>query len=183
MTQSAIPPAVVARAAAAAGAYLRLQGGDEDALLTTLAASALALAEAFLGSPCVIRASEDLLSAGSGWQRLAQAPVVAIDGITGLPADGAPFVLPVQDYGYDIAGDGTGWVRVLAPGAAGRVAVAYRAGLAADWDALPAPIAQGVAMLAAHLFERRDGDGAPPAAIAALWRPYRRMHLGGQRAA
>ena len=182
MTQAAIAPSVVASATAAARAYLRLEGDDEDALLTTLAASALSLCEAFVGAPCVVRAIEEMLSAGSGWQRLSAAPVVAIDGITGLPADGAPFVLPVDHYGYDIEGDGSGWVRVLIPGAAGRVAVAYRAGVAADWDSLPAPIAQGIAMLAAHLFDRRDDAGAPPAAIAALWRPFRRMRLAVERA-
>jgi hypothetical protein len=39
-------------------------------------------------------------------------------------------------------------------------------------------VAQGVVLLAAHLFEHR-GDGAtPPAAVAALWRPYRRLGIG-----
>jgi hypothetical protein len=45
------------------------------------------------------------------------------------------------------------------------------------WDAVPAPVAQGVAMLVAHLFEARGGDVAPPVAVAALWRPYRQVRL------
>ena len=40
-----------------------------------------------------------------------------------------------------------------------------------------APVAQGVAMLAAHLFDHRESDAVPPAAVAALWRPYRRLRL------
>ena len=48
---------------------------------------------------------------------------------------------------------------------------------AATWDAVPAPIAQGVAMLVAHLFDARGGDAAPPAAVAALWRPWRQVRL------
>lgn len=104
-------------------------------------------------------------------------PVAAINGVTGLPAGGAPFVLPMDGYAVDVDGDARGWVRVIAPGAAGRVAVSYTAGLAADWDGLPPPIAQGVAMLIAHLFNDRDVGRAPPAAVAALWRPYRRMRL------
>lgn len=183
MTGPAITPAAVAGAAVAAKAYLRLDGDDEAVLLAGLAATAIGVCEAFVGAPCVVRAQEDLLSAGSGWQPLSVAPVVAIDGITGLPADGAPFVLPVEQYGYDIEGDGSGWIRVLSPGAAGRVAVAYRAGLAPDWESVPAPIAQGIAMLAAHLFDRGDGDALPPAAIAALWRPFRRMRLFAERRA
>lgn len=47
-----------------------------------------------------------------------------------------------------------------------------------DWSALPEALRHGVIRLAAHLY--RDGDGAaaaPPAAVAALWRPWRRMRL------
>jgi hypothetical protein len=46
-----------------------------------------------------------------------------------------------------------------------------------SWDALPPPVAQGVVLLIAHLFADRDGTAAPPAAVAALWRPWRRMRL------
>ncbi len=46
-----------------------------------------------------------------------------------------------------------------------------------DWVSVPAPIALGVTMLVAHLFDHRESDVAPPAAVAALWRPYRRMRL------
>lgn len=46
-----------------------------------------------------------------------------------------------------------------------------------DWAAVPGPIAQGVAMLVAHLFEARTGDVAPPVAVAALWRPFRAVRL------
>ena len=68
---------------------------------------------------------------------------------------------------------------VLEAGGAAQVAVAYTAGLAAGWDELPPGITQGVAMLAAHLFEQREDGRAPPAAVAALWRPWRRMRLAG----
>ncbi|WP_375402055.1 head-tail connector protein [uncultured Sphingomonas sp.] len=54
--------------------------------------------------------------------------------------------------------------------------------LATDWDGLPAGIAHGVVMLTAHLFEARGRDAAPPAAVAALWRPHRRMRLVGVQA-
>jgi hypothetical protein len=56
-------------------------------------------------------------------------------------------------------------------------------GAAETWDAVPAPVAQGVAMLAAHLFDHRESDALPPAAVAALWRPYRRMRLSPEVAA
>jgi uncharacterized phiE125 gp8 family phage protein len=56
--------------------------------------------------------------------------------------------------------------------------VRYVAGAATRWGAVPAPVAQGVLLLAVHLFEHRGGAATPPAAVAALWRPYRRLGIG-----
>lgn len=177
MTASALSAAVLASVVAAARDQLRIDGLAEQTLLERLAQSAVALGEAFTGTLFVERACEDVLRVDGQWQKLQGLPVTAIDGMTGLPPAGAPFPLSPEAYGYDIDGDRQGWVRVLEAGAAVRVAVAYRAGLAATWDTVPAPIAQATAMLVAHLFEDRAGNGMPPAAVAALWRPWRRMAL------
>lgn len=53
--------------------------------------------------------------------------------------------------------------------------MSYTAGLADSWEALPAPLAQGAAVLVAHLFD--GGTAQPPAAVSALWRPWRRVRL------
>ena len=46
------------------------------------------------------------------------------------------------------------------------------------WMALTViPWATGVVLLTAHLFDHRGGESAPPAAVTALWRPWRRMRL------
>jgi hypothetical protein len=51
-------------------------------------------------------------------------------------------------------------------------------GIALDPNGVPEPIRQGVLRLVGHLFAVRDGaDGEPPAAVTALWRPYRRLRL------
>jgi len=171
-----MPAAVVAGAAAAAAAYLRIVE-PPDAVLTRGAGTALALAEAFCGQRLIGRACEDVLGVARDWQRLGAVPVSAIQGVTGLRAGGAPFVLPVDAYAVDIDADGVGRVRVTAPGEATRIAVSYTAGLAGAWETLPEPVMQGVTLLAAHLFEHREGSAEPPAAVAALWRPYRRMRL------
>ena len=55
--------------------------------------------------------------------------------------------------------------------------VTFTAGIAADWNGLPAGLRQGVAMLAAHLFADRGATTPVPAAVTALWRPFRRMPL------
>ena len=184
MAGSAVPGTVIAEAIAAARGYLRITGEEEDALLARLTGAAILLGEAYCGTVLVARGFEDVLRTGSGWQRLRCLPVNAIQGVTGLPADGAPFVLPVGAYAIDIDADGLGWVRVTAPGGAGRVAVNYVAGLASTWGELSPPLAQGVVMLIAHLFQNREAENggvAPPAAVAALWRPFRRMRLTGER--
>ena len=72
----------------------------------------------------------------------------------------------------DIDADGVGWVKGV-----GVMRVTFTAGLASGWAALPAPLRQGVAMLAAHLFTDRAGSAPVPAAVSALWRPFRTVRL------
>lgn len=85
--------------------------------------------------------------------------------------------LASSGYAIDVDASGVGWVRLTGP-AAGRMRVSGSAGMAADQNGVPEPIRQGVLRLVAHLFAARDGGGdAPPAAVTALWRPYRRMRL------
>lgn len=161
-----MPEPAVAGAAAAAAAYLRINEGV-DTVLTDAARTALTLAEAFCGQWLVARPCAQTLAGGGGWQRLAAVPVRSIAGVG---------TLPVEAYAIDIDAGGIGWVQ-LRGGDATPQMVRYVAGLAEGWTTLPAPIAQGVTLLAVHLFEHRAGDAAPPAAVAALWRPHRRMRL------
>ena len=55
------------------------------------------------------------------------------------------------------------------------------AALPQDWGAAPPALAEGILRLAAHLYRERDAAGAPPAtppaAVAALWRPFRALRL------
>ncbi len=168
----AIPPALVA-SLAECKAFLRLERDDEDALIAGFIRTATALCEAFTGQWLLLRDGEQRLGGGRDWQRLIVRPVVAITGV----ADAAG-PLPAGSWECDIAADGSGWVRLLA-GAADRPSVAFRAGLGADWNAIPEPLRQGVIRLVAHLFSQRDAAdaGPPPAAVAALWRPWRRIGL------
>jgi uncharacterized phiE125 gp8 family phage protein len=71
-------------------------------------------------------------------------------------------------------------VRIARQGAAGRVAVRFVAGLAPDWAGLPDALRHGVVRLAAEAYRQRDDPGPapqPPSAVAALWRPWRRMRV------
>lgn len=163
-----------------AKAYLRIDHADEDALLSSLIASAIRGCEGFTGQVLLRRGFVQRIGVRSDWTRLSPTPVVSVTGVTGIPVEGATFLLPVGAYAVDIDGNGDGWVRVTAPGAAGRVDVAGIAGLSSDWGGVPEALRQGVIRLASHLYAVRDApdDPGPPAAVAALWRPWRRMRLG-----
>lgn len=162
-----------------AKAYLRLSGSEEDALLAGLVRTASELCESFTRIALVEREVEEAVPATPAWTRLGLAPVRAILSLAEPGEAGEAAVLATGDYAIDIDAAGEGWVRVLRSGGAARVLVRYRAGQAKDWNGVPEPLCQGIVRLAAHLYTHRDDEsgGAPPAAVTALWLPYRRLRL------
>lgn len=172
-------PLVAAEAVAAAKTYLRIDQADEDALLERMLGAALRHVEAFTGQLLLRRAGVDRLPISGAWQRLGVTPVHAVTAIAAVSADGTASPLPPEAYALDIDGSGDGWVRLTAPVDAARIEVTVDAGLAPDWDALPEPLRLAVLRLAGHLHGHRDSadDAGPPAAVAALLRPWRRMRL------
>jgi uncharacterized phiE125 gp8 family phage protein len=158
-------------------ALLRICGSEEDALLVGMVRTAEALCEAFIGRALIAREVEEALPARREWTRLALAPVRAILEVAALFEEGAASPLPVDAYAIDIDASGDGWVRVVE--ASGRVRVRYTAGQAADWNGIAEPLREGIARMAAHLYAHREGGeaAAVPAAVTALWRPWRRMRI------
>lgn len=163
-----------ALAVAAVKAMLRVQLTDEDALIAAFAESALGLCEQFIGQIAIRRTLRQPIPVRAGWQRLGAGPVRAIAGVETLGG----VALAVAAYAIDVDAAGDGWVRVGDAGGDAQVVAVFEAGLAAGWNDLPAPLRQGVVLLAAYLFDERDASSAPPAAVTALWRPFRRMALG-----
>ncbi|WP_343525758.1 hypothetical protein [Sphingomonas sp.] len=161
-TMEPMPAATVTAAAGVVRALLRLEEGNEAALVERVAGVALGLAESFCGQVLIQRAGEQWLAGAADWQAIGVTPIRAI--------------LSVGDGVGEIDREGRGWVRASDP-----VTVSFRAGLAEGWTALPPEIAHGVAIMGAHLFDNRDAAAVPPAAVAALWRPWRRMRLDGPR--
>lgn len=156
-----------------AQAYARVETGEEEALLAGLVRSASALCEAFLGQVVITRDFSERIAASRDWQRLRTVPARSIDRVesNGLP-------LPPGSFATDVDSSGNGWVRITDPAVTGTVEVGGMAGLAVSQNGVPEPIRQGVLRLVAHLFTARDSDGGEiPAAVTALWRPYRRMRL------
>jgi len=156
-----------AAAVAAVKAQLRASIGDDDALIAAMIEVALGVAEQFVGQVLIAREVSAVLAGGAGWQLLPVGPVGAITAVTAVGT-----ALPIADYAVDVDAQGLGWVRVPR-----RASVIARAGMSADWAGLPAAVRHGAVMLAAHLFEDRSGTAPVPAAVTALWRPFRRMTL------
>ena len=160
-------------------AYLRIAVSDEDALLAGLARGAADMCEAFTGRALIGRAVAEAVAASAAWTRLGAAPVLSIEGVAALGADGEASPLAAEAFAIDIDAAGDGWARVLDAGDAKRVLVSYHAGMAADPNGLPEALRHGIVRMAAHLYTERDRPrGAePPAAVTALWRPWRRLRL------
>ena len=177
--EAAVTPADAAAMRAAAKAYLRIGHADEDGPTADAALAAFGLCEAFIGRLLIARSCTEIVEAADRWIRLGRSPVAAITAVDQIGADGAATALASHAYAIDIDADGDGWVRVDGSGAFKRARVHYRAGLAPDWESAPAALRQGVVRLAAHLFAQREAGprNAPPAAVTALWRPWRRVRL------
>jgi uncharacterized phiE125 gp8 family phage protein len=173
---AALPEPIVSMSEAQA--YVRIETGEEEALLAGLIRAASALCEAFINQTVIARSFECDVAASGAWERLPVSPVRAITDVAAVDSSGAVLSLASATYGVDVDSTGDGWVRVTLPSGASRVRVSGSAGIADEENGVPEPIRQGVLRLVAHLFTARDGsDGEPPAAVTALWRPYRRMRL------
>lgn len=184
---------------AALKAHLRLGTGfgDEDlqdeVLLRALRA-AIAAIEARTGKAMLSRGFRLRLTAwrDPAGQPLPVAPVNSVTAVTYFNAAATPSLL-----------DPARWRLVidthrpqLAPASAllppvptgGAVEIDFIAGFGADWADVPADLAQAVLILAAHLYERRggEGDGAgampgPALSLAARWIGPRGFRARGQR--
>jgi uncharacterized phiE125 gp8 family phage protein len=171
MMDEELPPPIVSLAEAQA--FARIESGEEEALVAAMIRSASALCEAFIGQAVLAREFTEELAASGEWMRLRALPVRSIGSVSV-----AGFPLPSASYATDIDSSGFGWVRVMDPAITGVVHVSGSMGMAASQNGVPEPVRHGVLRLVAHLFAARDGEGGEiPAAVTALWRPYRRMRL------
>lgn len=161
--------------------WLGISTGADDAPLEALLAAAVEACEGFTGLLPLASACEEIVSPADGaWIALATRPVFAITAVAALAADGTRTPLAPGTWEPDLDADGTGRLRIARPEAARRFAVQFSAGLAQDWDALAPGLRHGIVRLAAHQHRERESEGAaplPPASVAALWRPWRRVRL------
>ena len=164
--------------------WLAVTTPRDDAVLAVLLHAALDTCEGFTGALPLLSECEEILPASGEWQGLSTRPVAAITALEAIPAEGPRQLFAPDAYALEIEADGTGRFRLLRQGHAGRVAVYFMAGLAREWNLLPDALRHGAIRLAAHHYRARaEGEtgssppAAPPSAIAALWRPFRRVRL------
>ncbi|MDB5714271.1 MAG: Transfer Agent [Sphingomonadales bacterium] len=173
--------AVVASAEAVAAAkdYLRIDGTGEDALVGGLVAIAVESCEGFVGRVLIARGMSETLVPMVAWQRLTAGPVLSVTSVTALALNGVESAVAGSAYELDIDANGGGRVRFVAVLATSRAVVRYQAGSGAGWADIPNGLRQGIVRLVAHWYVYRDREEAPvpPASVAALWRPERRMRL------
>lgn len=136
--------------------WLGLAAADSERASAALRC-ALKMGDAFTGQVLIEREFKQQLDGGHGWEGLCRLPVRSLTG----------------GDAFEIDASGKAWVRSPEP-----CEVHYRAGMAPDWEGLPGDIRHGIIRLAAHQY-RSEGDAevVPPATVAALWRPWRRMAL------
>ena len=193
-------PGLSPEALAALKQWLGITTPADDVPLSALLRMALEACENFTSIVPLVGAYEELLPLrtlanqmasygdfgtapyrySTDWQVLKTRPVQAIIAVSGIMADGTRFALPSSAYETVLDADGAGFVRVIDPGMATRFVVRFTAGLATDWGGLPEALRQGIIRLAAHQHRTRESDGAaplPPASVAALWRPWRRLRI------
>jgi uncharacterized phiE125 gp8 family phage protein len=174
------PPALSPAALAEVKHWLGITTPRDDGALTGLLRASMEMCEAFTGMMPIEVGCEEMVPACTSWQALSTRPVQAITAVEGVTADGTRFPLAPGAFEVELDADGSGRLLATAPGLARRFVVRFTAGLAPDWESLPEALRHGILRFAAHQHREREGSGAspaPPAAVAALWRPWRRMRL------
>ncbi len=186
ITAPALEPVTLADAKA----HLRLDSGDDDALITAAIAAARVHVEALTRR----------LLIEQGWRvyldqwprkrivRLIPTPLISVDAVTVYDADGNPTVVAADDYEVDtVAVPGrlvlSGSAPVVVGKAVNGIEIDLTAGYGPSSVDVPAPLRQAIMMLVAHWYEHRGAVGhdmagaVPPHGFDALIAPYRVLSL------
>ena len=194
-----VPPASEPVSLEEAKSWLRLDSGDEDAIVTALVASARAAVEAATSKLLVMQTWRLVLDEwprvatgfcsvappGSAMLTIPLGPVASITAIRIYDASGTPQVVSPATYALRGAPDDR-WIDfIAAPPSPSRTRAGIEIDIVAGFGApadVPQPLRQAILMLVARLYENR-GDGMEPApehlrgAVHSLIAPFRRPRL------
>ncbi len=182
------PPAIEPVSLIEAKTWLRIDGAEEDGLITTLIAAARLMVEAASGRMLIDQGWRLVMDAWpvDGRLRLPLAPFRSVLGARVFDANGVATAVPAELLALELGSDPP----VLA--IAGPVPQPGRAREGVDVDVIvgfgpsaadaPAPLKQAILLLVARWFENRGDALGPeaaslPADVAALIAPYRRVRL------
>lgn len=159
--------------------WLAITTPKDNAALEALLHAACDMCEGFTGQMPLESACTEVRGTTPGWQGLGIMPVNAVTLVEALATDGTTTPLAITDYALELEADGQARIGITRRPNGPRIKVHFTAGIAPDWASLPDALRHGILRLAAHLYRNRDSENsaAPPAAIAALWRPWRRIRL------
>jgi uncharacterized phiE125 gp8 family phage protein len=181
------PPAVEPVSLDDARAHLRIDGSDDDALISSAIVSARAHVEALTRRALVEQGWRVYLDA---WPRrriirVPVTPLISVDAITVYDGSGDPTTLTTEYYDVDVA---TGRI-LMAAGVPlptrhlNGIEIDITAGYGATSIDVPTPLRRAVLMLVAHWYEHRGVVGhdmagsVPPQGFDALIAPYRVLWL------
>jgi uncharacterized phiE125 gp8 family phage protein len=179
------PPAVEPVTLDQAKAHLKVDSGDDDALIAALISAARARVEWHMGRALVTQGWTLWLDDWpcDGVAEIPLPPLQSVASVTLYGRDDAATVLDAAVYQVDAVSQ-PGRV-ALKPGAGvftdlrciNAVAIAFTAGYG-DASAVPAPVVQAILRILAQLYVHR-GDDAPPldGATLSLLAPYRMVNL------
>lgn len=184
------PPAVEPIALADAKAHLRIDSGDDDALLTAALVAARVHVEALTRRVLIEQGWRLYRDAWPPDRTLTVglAPLISVDAVTVYDADGDPSVLAEDAYTVDavsVPGRIVLAASALPPGrAVNGIEIDVTAGYGASSLDVPGPLRHAIMMLVAHWYEHRGGpvgyDMAGymlPQGFEALIAPYRVLCL------
>lgn len=173
-------------------AHLRMGTGFaettvQDALLTGFLRAAMAAIEGRTGKALIRRGFRQETR---DWERpdSHRLPVTPVASITAISLMRDSAATPLPEGSWHLTGETLSPAGACfpAPGAHQSLRIDFTAGFGADFDAVPADLAQAVLLLAAHYHEHRDetslSRGCMPFGVTALIERYRplRLSLGGR---
>lgn len=159
--------------------WLAISTDADDPLLVNLLGAAHAMCERFTGLvplKCEIR---ERFLASSLVHRLASRPIIELLDVTAMSSVYDRRLLQDADFVLELEEEGAARLELHRATDEPQVEIRFYAGLESEWSQLDQSLRHGIIRYAAHQYRERDTDGDenPPAAVAALWRPWRRLRL------
>lgn len=181
-----VPPASEPLSLAEAKALLRVDHGDDDAVIAALIAAARGHVEALTRRALMLQTWRVVRDAwpADGRVMLRSGPLRAVTAARVFDAAGTAHAIDVQRFVVDVAADviaSPAWA-LPAPGrAVAGIELDVELGFGAQPEDVPAPLGQALRMILSHWYDNRgavaSGATLLPAGAGVLLAPYRTLSL------